>query len=121
MDSEENEGISIIRKEERISFIDPKTLIIKQLVSPAFASFDVEINFVTIPAGMTTGLVPPQKNGRKEYLVLTKGSLQVKVGENVCELKEGDSIYFEAHYEHEIVNPWPADAEFFLVDRKTVP
>lgn len=114
--NDEVKSVSIIHKNERHSYVDPDTLIVKQSILPTLPTNDIEIMIVTMPAGTSTGLMPPYKPGSKEYLVLTKGSIQVQIGtDTICDLTEGDSIHFEADIEHVIKNTEIDDAEYFLV------
>jgi len=119
MQKQESVESAIIRKNERLSYVDPDTSIMKQIVSPSFDSADVEITFVTIPAGASTGLITAANSGCKEYLVLIRGAIKVKIGQdNICELHEEDALYFEAHKEHEIINTGIIAAEYFLIYRR---
>lgn len=112
----------VVRKNERLSILDPETLIRRQMVSPSFSTSDIEITFISMPAGASTGSVLDNNPGNKEYMVLTKGAVQVRIGmDTVCDLEEGDSMYFEAAIEHEIINTGRSDAEYFLVYRKETP
>lgn len=119
MEIQDRVDLVVVRKNERLSILDPETLIKRQMVSPSFSTSDIEITFISMPVGASTGSVPDNNPGNKEYLVLTKGSVQVRVGaDTVCDLEEGDSMYFEADIEHEIINTGLSDAEYFFVYRK---
>lgn len=114
--------MSVIRKHERLTSTDPVSLISREFVSPYFATSDVEISIVTMPAGTTTGALPGHKSGSKEYAVVTKGTIEIMVGasDTYC-LDEGDSFYFESNVEHRITNIGASEAEIFTVLRKPFP
>ncbi|HMM20419.1 MAG TPA: XRE family transcriptional regulator [Selenomonadales bacterium] len=125
MGSLEPVKLSVIRKNEQPPVTDPVTLISRQLVSPYFATSDIEISILTMPGGTTTGRIPAHKSGSKEYAVVTKGCVEITVETDGTEetygLAEGDSFYFEANVDHLISNTGPAGAEIFIVLRKPFP
>jgi len=122
MQAQESVELAIIRKKERLSYVEPESLIVRQMVSPSFAASDVEITFVKMPTGTSSGLITAANSGCKEYLVLIKGTIQVRIGpDNVCNLEEEDALFFEAQKEHEIVNTGAVDAEYFLIYRSPSP
>jgi len=53
--------------------------------------------------------------GTRENLVVSKGAVDIRVGEEVHRLEEGDSILFEADVPHAYTNPASTDAVLFLV------
>ena len=55
------------------------------------------------------------QSGTTENIVVVQGKLRLRVGENLIELGEGDSVYFKADIQHEYSNPGDQEAKMFLV------
>lgn len=53
--------------------------------------------------------------GTCEYLVVTRGVLRLKVGERTAELRERDSVFFQADIGHEYTNPGREPAVLYMV------
>lgn len=95
----------VMRFAERQGFVDPVTQIRRELISPAFPAGSTEFIFNTYPAGASTGLMPPHRQGFKEYMAICRGKFRVILNQKqIFDLDEGDSIFFEANVEHEVIN-----------------
>jgi rhodanese-related sulfurtransferase/transcriptional regulator with XRE-family HTH domain len=55
------------------------------------------------------------KPGTRENLVVTLGSLELKVGEQTFQLEKGDAIVFTADVPHSYINPGAQDCWMYLV------
>lgn len=47
-----------------------------------------------MPPGQSTGELPVYENSTDKYVVVEEGEIQLRIGKEVFELGEGNSIYF---------------------------
>lgn len=105
----------IIKKEQRLVYIDAQTGFERHLLSPSFPSKGIEYILNIIPMGKESPIFPPHRKGVKEYIVLIKSRLQVILGEKSYELESGDSIYFEANIKHQFKNIGDSECQYYLI------
>lgn len=123
LDQEEKKEIVVIRKENRFVYRDEKSGFERHLLSPTFPSKGIEFILNIIPPKEESGLFPSHKPGVKEFVYVAQGKLKVALGNGafIDELKEGDSLYFEADTEHRFINNEDKECHYFLViDSKSV-
>lgn len=93
------QDVKVVRRNRRKTFTLPGSKISYELITPDL-NRQMEILFLRLSPGDSSGeepiLDPP---GEKCFLVL-KGSMEFRVGEEVYNLEEGDSIYHPAHIPH---------------------
>ncbi len=53
--------------------------------------------------------------GTCEYIVVTRGMMRLKVGERMVEVRERDSVFFQADIGHEYINPGREPAVCYMV------
>ena len=69
---------------------------------------------IVVEAGKGHAGVGFQHEG-EEFVYVLKGSVEVKVGDNVNRLKENDSLHFNSGVKHDLVNIGKTDAELVVV------
>jgi transcriptional regulator with XRE-family HTH domain len=85
-------------------------------ISPVFEGLKIEWLQVELPA--KAGIVkcmPVNKQGEEKFILVTKGTLEVKVNHNTYKLKKGDSLYFDATYAHDFANTGKDTVEYYIV------
>lgn len=89
--------------------------IIRRNISPVIEGLKIEWLHIELPPHTLINCLPINKNGVEKYILVTKGTLEVKVATEVYRLKKGDSLYFDAAYVHEINNPSKDPTEYNIV------
>lgn len=86
-------------------------------ISPVFEGLKIEWLQVEFPpnTAITKNLASLDKSSGEKYVLVTKGALQVKVNEEIFQLKKGDSLYFDSSAVHEVKNAGKDTAEFYIV------
>jgi transcriptional regulator with XRE-family HTH domain len=69
---------------------------------------------VTIEPEQAHKMVEYQHEG-EEFIYVLKGSLEISVGDNTWNLKEGQSIHFNSSLVHKLNNPKPKTTELLVV------
>ncbi len=69
---------------------------------------------IVVEAGKVHDGVGFQHEG-EEFVYVIKGNVEVKVGDNVNNLKAGDSLHFNSGIKHDLVNPGTTDAQLVVV------
>jgi transcriptional regulator with XRE-family HTH domain len=87
--------VSIVRKEDRITFLDEKSGFRRDVLSPPGGQSNIELLQHAIPPGRSTGLLPRYTYVTHKYIVVLRGNLTLNLNENRYEVGEGDTLYFE--------------------------
>jgi quercetin dioxygenase-like cupin family protein len=58
---------------------------------------------------------PPHTHDREEVMLVTEGSVEVRIGKDVVTLNAGDSLVIPANTEHQLANAGATDAEWLLI------
>ncbi|MCP4672723.1 MAG: helix-turn-helix domain-containing protein [Desulfobacula sp.] len=69
---------------------------------------------IVVEAGKVHDGVGFQHEG-EEFVYVIKGNVEVKVGDNVNNLKTGDSLHFNSGIKHDLVNTGKIDAQLVVV------
>ncbi len=69
---------------------------------------------IVVEAGKVHDGVGFQHEG-EEFVYVIKGNVEVKVGDNVNNLKAGDSLHFNSGIKHDLVNTGTTDAQLVVV------
>lgn len=112
---EERRAVAIVRKDQRHVFKDGKTGFERHLLSPPIAGSGVELLFHYLPAGTSTGLLPPYPAGTEKHVVVTDGELVVAIKGADAHLGTGDALFFEAEVEHSFDNRTSFPCSYYLV------
>jgi transcriptional regulator with XRE-family HTH domain len=84
-------------------------------ISPIFEGLKIEWLHVELPPHTTVSKVTACTRGVEKYMLMIKGSLEMKINNEFFSLKKGDSLYFNALLPHEISNPSKDPVEYYLV------
>jgi transcriptional regulator with XRE-family HTH domain len=83
--------IQILRRGERQSIRDPATGATRESLGPALLGSKVEFLSFRVPARRTAGPFAAHARGTIEHLHLAAGAIRVVFGDDVAEIKAGDS------------------------------
>jgi transcriptional regulator with XRE-family HTH domain len=83
--------IQILRRAERQSVRDPATGATRESLGPTMPGSAVELLSFRVPARRTAGPFAAHASGTIEHLHLAAGAIRVVFGDEVAELKAGDS------------------------------
>ena len=108
-------GITVIRRNERVSFTDPSSGFVRELLSPPLVGDGIEIALHTIPPGQSSGWLPGYAAGTRKYLYLELGALTLTVGADQAALQAGDSICFNAEVAHCFANEASSLCRYVLI------
>lgn len=109
-----------LRPEDRFVYQDPKTKFKRELLSPSFASNQVEFVLNTIPSGEESGIFPAHKNGVEEYIYIIQGEIIIELEGRTYHLSEKESLYYEANVDHRFINQSnEQEAQYILVIHTT--
>lgn len=112
---EERRAVAIVRKNQRHVFRDAETGFERHLLSPPIAGSGVELLFHHLPAGISTGLLPPYPAGTEKHVVVVDGELVVAIAGTDAHLATGDALFFEAEVEHSFDNRTSHSCSYYLV------
>ncbi len=100
---------ALVRRDERRNLVIPGSSIIYQLLSPDL-NRKIEMIITRVRPGGASCDEPLSHPG-EECAFLLKGCVRVEVGDEVYEMNEGDTVYFDATLPHRIVNLGTETAE----------
>lgn len=115
LDEPKKQTITIIKKIDRVAYDDDLTGFKRILLSPQFESTGIEFVKNVVPKGSGSPLFPPHRNGVKEYINVSKGTLLAILGEQKFLLGEGDSIFFQADIKHQFKNMGDEECHYYLI------
>jgi transcriptional regulator with XRE-family HTH domain len=93
------EDVKVVRANRRKGLALPGSSVVYELLTPDL-NRQLEVMYMRINAGETSGREPLIDPPGEKFGLVLKGSLEVKVKEDVYLLRTGDSIYFPAHFPH---------------------
>jgi transcriptional regulator with XRE-family HTH domain len=108
-------AVTVIRKRQRKLYRDPETGFERHVLTPTFPTRGIEFLSCILPPGGGTGPVPAHQRSFEECILVTRGSLMVRVGATRRVLRQGDAIYYEPKTEHRLVNVGRSRCEFYLL------
>lgn len=109
-----NEGIHLLKYENtKILFSNSKVFSSRALF-PFTGNRNTEFYELTLkPGGIE--VADPHKTGTTENIVVVSGKLRLRLGEEVVELEEKDSVFFRGDIPHEYSNPTDKETLMYLV------
>lgn len=113
--------VAVIRRANRLAFKDPETGFERHNLSPSHLDNDLEFLLHRIPAGASSGELPPYKVATEKYLVVHEGELTVQTGEANYVLGTGDSFYFDVREPYRFTNAGGTPCAYYLVIRRRRP
>jgi transcriptional regulator with XRE-family HTH domain len=105
----------VLRRADRPIFRDPETGFERHLVSPSKGSGRVEVVYHYLPAGASTGMLPPFPAGTEKQIVVTLGHLILVFKDSKVHLGPGDSLFFVADVEHGLINQTDEPCGYYVV------
>ena len=84
----------LTRRGERVSFTDSETGFERHLLSPDHPQHRFELVMHVMPPGQSTGELPIYASPTDKYVVIEEGEVQLRIGAEVFDLRNGDSIHF---------------------------
>jgi transcriptional regulator with XRE-family HTH domain len=110
--------VAVIRRANRLAFKDPETGFERHNLSPSHLDNDLEFLLHRIPAGESSGELPPYKVPTEKYLVVHEGELTVQTGGANYVLGTGDSFYFDVREPYRFINTGRVPCAYYLVIRR---
>ncbi len=112
---EDRRAVAVVRKDQRHIFRDEETGFERHLLSPPIAGSAVELLLHLLPAGTSTGKLPPYPSGMEKHVVVAEGELVVAMADSEVHLMQGDALFFEAEVEHSFENRSGTPCSYYLV------
>jgi len=100
---------SLVRRDERRRLFLPGSTVERQLLTPEHRQTFVLLTMNIQPEELSS--VDLTQHGGEECVYVRTGCLSVRLGDQVIELQEGDSLYFNALVPHGFVNGGKGVAE----------
>lgn len=104
----------LIRKEDQESEVraDSPELLYNFILSQNINGSSIRVNLVTIPAGVYR---KPIATHAFELVYAVKGEITYVIGQDVCVMAEGDTLYFDGRIAHSVLNQASTDCILFKV------
>lgn len=112
---EKRRAVALVRKDQRHIFRDAETGFERHLLSPPIAGSVVEVLFHRLPAGVSTGKLPPYPAGTEKHVVIVDGELVVATDGSDTKLSMDDALFFEADVEHSFDNRTKKPCSYYLI------
>jgi len=93
------EDFQVVRANRRKSLTLPGSKVSYDLLSPDL-NRQLEVMYMRIEPGEHSGEEPMVDLPGEKFGLVLKGILEVRVGEEVQQIRAGDSLYFPAHFPH---------------------
>lgn len=107
--------MTVIRARDRISFSDPSSGFLRELLSPPLDDHGIEIALHSIPPNQSSGTLPAYAAGTRKHIYMEQGELALAVGSDRMDLKPGDSVCFNADVVHCFSNETSSLCRYVLV------
>ena len=113
---DESEGVSVVRAAERRRAGGARHRY--EVLTPPLPGLRAEVSLHTLAPGAATGQPddpPMHEPGSRETAVVVEGALLFLCGGAAHELREGDSVTFDADLPHHFENPGAGEARFYAI------
>jgi len=100
----QEQQLQLVRKSQRQIMVEPRSGVERHLLSPSLIRRGIEINWLVVPPGQSSGVLPAQPPGTVEHITVVRGSLRCRLGTNEVVLAEGDSLTFPGDVEQVFTN-----------------
>jgi transcriptional regulator with XRE-family HTH domain len=104
----------LLKASERARLVHPQRRWEDFIVTPR-ASKKLQVILSVIEAGEGSGEEPYAHDSDEECVIVLKGSLEFRVGDDSYLLEEGDSLVFESRIPHWNRNPGPSKTEVLWI------
>lgn len=112
----EQDYAEVTRAGENLRFVDESTGIVR--LALARPSADLELLSYTVPPGVSSVKFSAHKNGVREIFHIVAGTLEVNAGDQVIELRTGDTATVRGDCEHWFRNVGDEDVRIILTIMK---
>jgi transcriptional regulator with XRE-family HTH domain len=109
------EELQVVRKSQRQILVEPQSRVERHLLSPALVRHGIEINWLVVPPGQDSGVLPAHPPGTVGHITVVRGRLHCRLGANEILLEEGDSLTFPGDVEQIYSNHEKKPSRGFLV------
>jgi XRE family transcriptional regulator, regulator of sulfur utilization len=107
----EGQGLSVLRRSDAQVLRSSDGKMESRPLSPAGSNPWVELYELRL-AARASHASDPHASGTREIVVVLSGSLNLRVGSEICELGPGDSISFRADQAHAYENPGTSEGRY---------
>ena len=91
--------VSIVRADMRKRLALPGSSVVYDLLTPDMKR-QLEVMYLRVTPGENSGEEPMLDSPGEKLCIVMKGILEVRVGDDVYRLEQGDTIYYPAHVAH---------------------
>ena len=91
--------VSIVRADMRKRLALPGSSVVYDLLTPDMKR-QLEVMYLRVTPGEDSGKEPMLDSPGEKFCIVMKGVLEVRVGDDVYRLEQGDTIYYPAHVAH---------------------
>jgi transcriptional regulator with XRE-family HTH domain len=105
----------VTRANQRLTFTDPETGFVRELLSSAIESSGMEVVRHIIPPNQSSGELPAYRKGFQKTVIVEVGRLSVQVGDWQHILETGDTLTFEPDLPHLFTNVGLVTCSYFLI------
>ena len=91
--------VAVVRATKRKRIALPGSNVVYDLLTPDMKR-KLEVMYMRVSQGKSSGEEPMLDSPGEKLCIVMKGVLQLRVGEEVFRLEQGDSLYYPAHVPH---------------------
>ena len=91
--------VAVVRAAKRKRIALPGSNVVYDLLTPDMKR-KLEVMYMRVSQGKSSGEEPMLDSPGEKLCIVMKGVLQLRVGEEVFRLEQGDSLYYPAHVPH---------------------
>ncbi len=106
---------TLVRARDRRTLIDPETGIARHGVSTSLTHGALEVATYILPQGVSSGAMPANRPGVLEHVVVARGELALRIGDDEVALAAGDHITYGPQAAVEYRNTGGGELEFVLL------
>lgn len=106
---------TLVRADDRGTLVDPDTGVARHGVSTSLFHGALEVVTYVLPAGASTGAMPPNRPGVVEHVAVARGLLALTIGDEDVDLAAGDHITYGPQVVVEYRNRGDVELEFVLL------
>ena len=111
--------VTIVRAAEIRTLVDPETGVERHGVLTSLLSHGLEVVTYDLPARASSGAMAPNRPGVVEHIVVTRGTLCLRVGDGSFKVKTGDHVTYAPQSVVEYVNEGARPCAFLLLSDRS--
>lgn len=109
----------VVRAADRRTLVDPETGVTRHGQSATLLRRGLELAWYELPPGRGTGEMSPNRTGVVEQVIGLRGTLQLRVGDEEIQVREGDSVTYGPQAVVEYRNTGRTPCEFLLLSDRS--